>query len=77
MTHIVQRFERRLRQLSELSPKAYSVANEKIKEIYRVRNHSSVNSSFGVLFEVQDNVHVHFDYKNVFVLHSVLNDLSQ
>ena len=37
MTHIVQRFERRLRSLTELAPKAHLVAVEKIKEIHRVR----------------------------------------
>ena len=37
MTHIVQRFERRLRSLAELAPKAHLVAIEKIKEIHRVR----------------------------------------
>ena len=36
MTHIVQRFERRLRSLTELAPKAHLVAVEKIKEIHRV-----------------------------------------
>ena len=44
MTHIVQRFERRLRSLAELAPKAHLVAVEKIKEIHRVRCRYAVDT---------------------------------
>lgn len=40
MAHIVHKFERRLRPLQELSPRAYMVAMEKIKEIHQLYSRS-------------------------------------
>jgi len=41
MTHTVHKFERRLRPLEELSPKAYTIAMDKVKTIYKVLKSSS------------------------------------